>query len=150
MPQVVSDRKALLQAFWRKAFKDGQVAIPCPDANTAKKIRLDLYNSVKKVKADPTLDPELHMAVKRCVISFATPTMLLVKRGEAELMLVEAALIAGIDVSAQTAAPESQAEVNAMASATKLQEKLGSLINQGHTEPAPAPGYRQNKFYARD
>lgn len=108
-------RMALLQAIWLQAYKTGEVVIKFPDERSAVRTRLELYNSVKRVKSNEGLSPELSQAVNNCAISFLDPQTLSIKEKVAEDWLLEQVEAQGLDTRFLTEAPKTLAEAEAMA-----------------------------------
>ena len=146
MPKETSSRTAILQNLWKKAHIQGQVAIPVPSKSDAQKLRFDLYNVVKACKKDPKLDAELAEAANNCSISFVTETTVLIKKKVAEMFLIEAALLNGIDPTAVQESPRNEAELAALES----QKRLAEAMNKGAMPtPATQPQHRPNAYFDR-
>lgn len=119
-------RAALLQAIWRRAFAIGELEIAFPTPRDAIRTRMELYNVVKKVRMQPTLDPELAKAVEHCSISFKSNTVLIIREKVAEDWLMEAAEGLGIDTSQLQEAPKTKLEADARDSLKRMQERMAA------------------------
>lgn len=144
---AVEQRTALLQTIWRRAFHDpkGEVRIHFKSAKEAKKVRFDLYNAVRGVKENPTLDPRLKEAAEGCSLAFDGDLTIVVKRKVVEDSLLEVAEALGVDLTEVRPAPKDRMEVEARESADRMRR----LMEEAPPESPATAASGVNRFRTR-
>lgn len=149
-PPGITQKTRQLQELWRAADKS-PVILECGNLQTANRLRVQLYNSVKMVKENPMLDPELAGIVDRLSIHMTGEgkTTLEIKPSSSAA-IVEAALRA----LGREDVLESPAEVVKREAEESLKRIQGMLGGEGDREgnasgngETPAP--RVTPYYTR-
>jgi hypothetical protein len=86
---TMDEKKAQLQALWLTAAKaDKPIELPCGNEASAVRMRLDIYNAVKRVRAGKEGSEELREA--------ATNVMLSIKKEDRSVLVLQRKSTAGV------------------------------------------------------
>lgn len=120
-------KKDVLQAVWRKAFRDRRtLEIACTDKTEAMRLRFSLYNAVKEARQGQGQDEELKAAATECVLTIR----------ENVLRVIPSAQDRSID-AAFAALDGEMPETEEEAAIRQSQERLLALLGQS---PKPEEG----------
>lgn len=129
-PTAEAVRQTYLEV-WRRAYREGEIALTLPTYSQALSLRMALYNAIKPYRDGKMVDVELEAAADACSILLTKGSNELVcttkmKHGMADLILDQLGL---------AAAPV----------ATEAQESIDRIFEELNSNKAPA-----NPFYKRE
>lgn len=132
----------MMRAIWRKAYKEGELAIPFETEAIAHRVRMMLYNAVKLAKQGKTEDFELIEAAESLEIVWGADRKTLLMRRKtlsSAFQSLEAALGKSMDIVTMPEAEESLKKVME----TLKEEEIGKAVL--NTKPLKNPFYDRSK-----
>lgn len=145
-------RTKQLQELWQRAW-NAPVEIPCESKAAAVSVRFQLYNSVKALRGNPDLNPELAEIVEGVQVSLTgdDSATVVLKRSEATRALNN--VFTALKVTGDAVKTKTEEDLEIDASLTRLQELLKEQgtppVREGETDdPAPRPA-RVTPYYTR-
>lgn len=141
MTKKQSPRTAKLQSIWLAA-KTSPVVINCGTGAQAVLLRFQLYNAVKAVRDNPTLNPELAEAVECTQISLGGENKEILTVGQSQISILLDKTLEQLGIAELPQVPD---EVDLEAKASE--ERMRRLLEGGNLEEALAT--RRNPYNTR-
>ena len=122
-----------MHGIWKKAWNEGPVEITFDSIADARKIRFDLYNSVRLIRDGKVFDDELLRACEECSIRIEDTTLIIRKKFDAPA-LQRAFAVTGINPDEQQQPGD---EIDEAAKAS--QKKLMAILAMSKEVNGPPP-----------
>lgn len=145
----MNNESSVMQALWRKAYRDGRHEIVLTSASDCRRIRFALYNAVRPVRQGKLVDEELAAAAEECSVSIEGTKLIIQAKSQTPAM---AAVLESLGREAKKLLePEPMTAEDAAIAAS--QERLLSALAAPEASPvaeAIAPKPRVTPYYTRE
>lgn len=132
-----------MHGIWKKAWNEGTVEIVFDSVADARKIRFDLYNSVRLIRDGKVFDDELLRACEECSIRIEGTTLTIRKKFDMPA-LQRAFAVTGVNPDEQPQ-PGDEIDEEAKASQEKLLAILRMQKEMEETHPEDVPVLMRDK-----